>query len=341
MIKNIIYWGGLYKDFRIFESIDIYTKFFLKPYQLLYKKILDNGYVLRYQVDSRIHSEKPSVIIHSDVPIVELRRFCTLKKLIRSLVEKIQTKNRLYRYSNARKILLLLESPSVYPENYLKENHYYYDYILTQDDYLVDNIKYFKIYQPVYFDNTEYLINFNIKKFCLIINSNKKSNVKGELYSKRLGIVQSFVAYDATLLDVYGEGWEEFPNAKGRVLDKLEVMCRYKFAICYENFSSGSGYITEKIFDCFIAGIIPIYWGAPNIEEHIPKDLFIDRRDYKSNVELINYLRAIRESEYNEIIKKIKCYLISPDFYKWSPDNFANTIFNVINKDTKNDTCPK
>jgi hypothetical protein len=56
---------------------------------------------------------------------------------------------------------------------------------------------------------------------------------------------------------------------------------KYKFSICYENARDTPGYITEKIFDCFFAGCVPIYWGANNITDHIPKECFIDKRDFE------------------------------------------------------------
>ena len=34
------------------------------------------------------------------------------------------------------------------------------------------------------------------------------------------------------------------------------------------------GYITEKIFDSFFAGVVPIYWGAENITDYVPKSLY-------------------------------------------------------------------
>lgn len=40
---------------------------------------------------------------------------------------------------------------------------------------------------------------------------------------------------------------------------------RYKFVIAYEN-SVCTDYITEKIWRPLALGIVPIYFGAPNIE---------------------------------------------------------------------------
>lgn len=43
--------------------------------------------------------------------------------------------------------------------------------------------------------------------------------------------------------------------------DKIEFLRQYRFNICPEN-SDTPGYVTEKLFDSFEAGCIPIYWGA-------------------------------------------------------------------------------
>lgn len=52
----------------------------------------------------------------------------------------------------------------------------------------------------------------------------------------------------------------------GEVFSKHDTLSKYKFSVCFENGKNLSGFITEKIFDCFSAGTIPIYWGADNIE---------------------------------------------------------------------------
>jgi hypothetical protein len=58
----------------------------------------------------------------------------------------------------------------------------------------------------------------------------------------------------------------------------IEVFSQYKFILCVEN-SYHNGYITEKIFNCFLACSIPLYSGAPDIETFIDKDAFINLND--------------------------------------------------------------
>ena len=58
-------------------------------------------------------------------------------------------------------------------------------------------------------------------------------------------------------------------------------MSNYTFALCFENMAM-QGYVTEKIFDCFYAGTIPLYLGASDISELLPKEAFIDCRQFSS-----------------------------------------------------------
>ena len=77
--------------------------------------------------------------------------------------------------------------------------------------------------------------------------------------------------------DLYGRNWEKrkFKNWRGRVEDKLEILKHYKFCICYENMRDVKGYITEKIFDSFAAGCVPVI-GGDNVTKFIPEGCFID-----------------------------------------------------------------
>lgn len=45
----------------------------------------------------------------------------------------------------------------------------------------------------------------------------------------------------------------------------------YMFSIVVEN-DTYETYYTEKITDCFAAGTVPVYWGAPDISEHFNSD---------------------------------------------------------------------
>lgn len=70
---------------------------------------------------------------------------------------------------------------------------------------------------------------------------------------------------------------------------KLTSSCMYNLA--FENVSK-KGYITEKIYEAFMAGVIPYYWGAPDVSmEFNPESYFVfhstDEQDTKNSIQLM------------------------------------------------------
>ena len=63
-------------------------------------------------------------------------------------------------------------------------------------------------------------------------------------------------------------------NVGGPIANKIEFLSSYKFSIAMEN-TEGDGYISEKIYDSFISGTIPIYYGDYTIDEYINPKSFI------------------------------------------------------------------
>jgi hypothetical protein len=61
------------------------------------------------------------------------------------------------------------------------------------------------------------------------------------------------------------------------------------------------GYVTEKIFDCFYAGTIPIYLGAKDITNLIPPTTFIDCRKFQSWKDVHDYLIKMPALEIQSI----------------------------------------
>ena len=99
--------------------------------------------------------------------------------------------------------------------------------------------------------------------------------------------------------------------------------------MCYENVKNIDSYITEKIFDCFKAGVIPIYLGPKNINKVIPADTFIDKREFASYDKLFSYISNMDKETYNEYIRRIKSYLDSDSIRKFE-SNYSSEYF--INK---------
>jgi len=253
--------------------------------------------------------------------------------------------------------LIIFESEVIKPDSWDLDKHRFFNKIFTWSDELVDNEKYFKI-------NFSHLIPDSItkdiskkKKLCTLIAGNKRVSHSLELYSERVRAIQWFEKHHLDDFDFYGVGWDEpsfenkylnlllkktklskllkpkYPSYGGRVLSKGEVLKNYRFAICYENARDISGYITEKIFDCFFASCVPIYWGADNVTAHIPPECFIDRRKFTSYEALYDFISTMSDVDYLNYLHHIEGYLRSERVKPFSASYFAETIVYAVEKD--------
>lgn len=85
------------------------------------------------------------------------------------------------------------------------------------------------------------------------------------------------------------------PLDEGRAT-KLKVIARYPFTLAFEN-SVTRDYVTEKFFDPLIAGSVPIYLGAPNVEDFAPGDRsYIDVTNFASPRDLAGFLNELAEA---------------------------------------------
>ena len=232
-------------------------------------------------------------------------------------------------------ILTMWEPPTVNPYNYYPQFHRVFGKILTWSDDIVDNNKYFKFFYP---RQQLYMISerpsFDEKKLCCMVAGLMQSTYEGELYSERVKIAEYFENCLADVFDLYGErGYKDkyFKNYKGCVPHKIGTLKNYKFCICYENVKELNGYVTEKIFDCFHAGCVPVYWGAENIEKYISPSCFIDRRKFTSNDELYNFLKQINVESYEKYLQAIEDYFAFDPRAQWfSAENFISIMCHAI-----------
>ena len=244
-----------------------------------------------------------------------------------------------------RIVLFLWEAPAVSPENMDPKLHKLFPIIFTSHDELVDNIKFFKVCVPQMRQFPNYpKINFDQRKLLVNISMNKFSNHPDELYSARRSAIKYFERVHPDNFDLYGLKWNQltlierifpwihrsFNSYRGAVRNKWEVMPSYRFSICYENFRDVPGYVTEKIFDSMRSGCVPIYWGANNITDYVDAEAFIDRRRFKSDAELDEYISNMTEQVYSLYQDAIQKYLNGPRFENFLPPAFADTIISTL-----------
>ena len=176
---------------------------------------------------------------------------------------------------------------------------------------------------------------FATRKFCCMVAGHKRGNFPGELYSARLELAQA-IAREGHVMDIYGTGWDQSRNPfvidhyRGVIGDKTPIIKQYKYAIAYENCVGEDGYITEKIFDCFAAGCVPVYLGADNIDKHVPLRAFIDARRFDSNTTLVEHLANIGEVEHGERLQAAAEYLRSPKYAEFTSEGYCRRMHRAV-----------
>lgn len=176
---------------------------------------------------------------------------------------------------------------------------------------------------------------FSSRRFLVAIYSNKLSKHRSSLYNERTRAFEFFSGKTGDF-DLFGVGWESsdrpsiVSSYRGKVGSKKAIMKNYKFAICFENTRDYPGYITEKIFDCFAAGVVPIYFGAPNIEEYIPKECYIDFRDFRDYEHLYNFMLSIDEGSHRTYLDAVKKFVLTPEYYQFTSKRYAELVLEQV-----------
>ena len=240
-----------------------------------------------------------------------------------------------------RKYLMLSECDVIKPDNWDTEYHKQFDRIFTWNDDYVDGRRYIKNNMVMdaksRLDFSDQKSKFSRRKLATLIAGAKMAGHPKELYSERIRIIRWFEENAAADFDLYGIGWNPnaFPSYRGKVADKLATLSEYRFLLCLENARFISGYITEKIWDAFRAGVVPIYGGAPNIERWVPADCFIDLRQFTTYGDLHAFIAAMDESSYTAYLERIEAFLDSRKFYPFSTECFIKTVTGIIDHDVR------
>jgi hypothetical protein len=124
---------------------------------------------------------------------------------------------------------------------------------------------------------------------------------------------------------------EKFPSWKGPIKNKKDLLKKYLFSISLENSLGPTGYISEKIWDSFAAGTVPVYLGAPNICDSIPKNCFIDLRDFENLEDLYSYMISMKDIDYRQYLDNIKSFLNEQiNGGVFSDQYFAKTFISLV-----------
>jgi len=102
-------------------------------------------------------------------------------------------------------------------------------------------------------------------------------------------------------------------------LTKLATIAGYKFTIAFEN-ACAEDYVTEKLFDPLLVGSVPIYLGAPNVEDFAPGDrCIINAIDFATPRALAEHLIALSQDD---------CAYLS--YFEWKENPFRRSFEELL-----------
>jgi hypothetical protein len=194
--------------------------------------------------------------------------------------------NRTYDTINpCAKVITIIQEPSwnrhLLPTDFLEGS----DYIFVHDQQLFEDTYQIKLggkviespslmfyHDPVdrsFFENT--VPARKEKKLSMVVSAMYRPV---GIYDKRLQLVEKILDSDLDI-DIYGRGLHiDDRRVKGPLHYKFSGLLPYEYSIAIEN-SRERNYVTEKFVDCVLCNTIPLYCGAPNINEIYDARYFI------------------------------------------------------------------
>ena len=166
---------------------------------------------------------------------------------------------------------------------------------------------------------------FEKSRECVLINKHDPAGTRELVYNGVKDILDVKLA--GQWRNNTRELWDDFGN------DKEAYLRTFKFNICAEN-NNTKDYVTEKIFDAFIAGCIPLYYGALNDPEPglINREAVIFWNKEGNNAENREKIRELKNNEsfYREFISRPKLFPAAADYvidrYAKLQEHFARIL---------------
>lgn len=256
----------------------------------------------------------------------------------------------------------LYEDPIIRPLNGKVSWLSQYRKVFTSNEMLIDDRTIFRLDYPNDLSSRPVPSFSERNLFCVMIASNKALLYPHphNLHNKRVETIRYFESHAPELFSLYGRGWNipavrpgitgrlikrinewrarifsgrPFPSYRGPIDNKEDILDRTKFSICYENSRGSPGYLTEKIFDCFTSGCVPIYIGTTHTVHPIPKGCYIDGDQFESYDEMLIFLQGIDAASYAGYQAEIQRFLTAPDSVRFTNAHFCNSLVSSIMSD--------
>lgn len=143
----------------------------------------------------------------------------------------------------------------------------------------------------------------SMKRICVII-----SNPGGHIRNNFLDILERYFQVD--YVGRYRNNATQL-TAPYTSLEFRDFVKKYRCIVSMEN-SRGTDYVTEKITHGLLAGTVPIYWGAKNVDKYLNTERFIHLEEWdEENIGVaINHVMAVMtDNDYYQNIIQQPCFV--------------------------------
>ena len=235
-------------------------------------------------------------------------------------------------------------------------NHRQFDAVLTYDDRLIDNKRYFPMRTRAYLrDRITRGLPFCDRRVGCLVGTNRRVRfrsgmiamrrgwhfslrdwydyafVPGELITYRSTVGRLCAQYPVGTFDIFGEGWDIHEETRDRCLgvprtSTLSYVGNYKYYFAFENHESERSIISERIWDALWGDAVPVYRGNKNVNRTVPKECYIDANEFQSPNEMLDWLVCSSESEWGTYREARGSFIRSVAVEKFLPEACAKEM---------------
>jgi len=156
---------------------------------------------------------------------------------------------------------------------------------------------------------SQQILTYNRESTCMFISN--WIDEKNQKYLKELMV--------HTKIDSYGNLFNNMQQPVSSKKSISDIYRNYKFVISFEN-TIDSDYVTDIFFEPLLAGSVPIYLGAPNIEDFSPgNNCFVDVRQYPDPKLLAQFINSCCCEKH-----------LYSKFFEWKNQPFKPSFLNKL-----------
>ena len=259
-----------------------------------------------------------------------------------------------------KRALVLLEpaivNPTLYYTNILRRR---FKTVFTWDLRLLEkHPEYVPIRVPTGADPLQYRENrfsdipFEKKKLLVSVSRNRWHYMPQSTFGLRRKIYRFMQSHAPDEFDLYGLEWDRPCCLREKLLgrhyekcwrgeipgswdEKVAKIANYRFSLCFENSIGQPGYLSEKIFDCFCARTVPVYYGSLGNEVLLPDGGYVDYRNFKSFPQLLNFLRNMSAEEHERYVAAADAFLQSDKVNQFVTERMYGILFDYLMRNRK------